>query len=860
MWPCRRALIACLGVLVLGSSQAAVRWTSSLDARTGLPMLEAAGGAAVAPAYAFWGPNWQYAGVRLKRETPAPGVYVATGAIPLLGLTLETHAAPHPEGGGWDVDFTWDGTHATGTGGSGGIVFHLQQDAWAATMGDPVLLPDNRGWRWGRDGGPQEEVRFDRPLAALYFEKGNKSELRAFFFQEKLPAAKVTVHSTWRFNNHVETLAPLKERLGAGSPDDWPLDELGNSGAVPDLSFLNRGSKPAGRHGPVHVDKDKLVFQDGTPARFWGTNVAAYALFNSTKDEVRAQAKRLASLGYNLVRLHHHDSPWVGYNVFGKRATLTDTRTLDASALEHLDWWIKCLKDEGIYVWLDLHVQRALRAGDHIDGFDEISRGKDTADLKGYSYVNPSIQQAMLRFDEEYLTHKNIFTGVAYKDEPAVVGLLLTNENDVTQHFGNALLPDKKVPFHNKLYADAAKAFAASSGLPADKVWRSWEPGSPKIFLNDLEHRFDDSMIAGLRRLGADAPVATTSSWGSEPVSSLPALTSGDLIDVHTYDMYGVLEKNPLFFADIADWPGAAHVVGYPVTVSEWNAAPFPIEDRHVLPLYMAATATHQGWDALMQFAYTQEPPSVNSPSNWNSYNDPSLTAMMPAAALLYRERHVDEAKTTYVLDLDADTFFGRGVSPSTSVALRTAMERGKVLVAMPRVKELPWLQRHALPAGATVMTDPARSMLPLDASQATSDSGQLTRNWNDGLFTINTPRTRAALGWVGGRTVSLPGFDLEFVTKNASVAVQSLDERPLGTSTNLLVSIGTRSVPQANNRVPFRVEPALGTLKIRAPQGLKVYSLDESGRQVEWPAAYKDGQYQIRFDGKSPVHWLFVH
>jgi len=95
-------------------------------------------------------------------------------------------------------------------------------------------------------------------------------------------------------------------------------------------------------------------------------------------------------------------------------------------------------------------------------------------------------------------------------------------------------------------------------------------------------------------------------------------------------------------------------VVGYPLSVSEWNDDPFPTQDRHVLPLYVAATASHQGWDALMQFAYTQEPTNRNSPSNWNSYNDPSLMATLPAAALLYRERHVAEATSIYVLALDA--------------------------------------------------------------------------------------------------------------------------------------------------------------------------------------------------------------
>ena len=859
MWTHRCASIALLCALSAPGSHAATRWTSSLDGATGLPTLDAAGGPAVSPSYAFWAANWRFAGMAIKQESPTPGTYLATGTSPLLGMTMKTQATRRPEGG-WAVDFTFQSGSSGDTAGSGGIVFRLRPDVWSAVLGDPVLLPDNRGWRWGRDGGPQEEVRFDRPLAALYFEKGNKTELRAFFFQDKLPPGEYKVHATWEFKGGVQTMGPLGERLGGGSYDTWPVDKMGNAGAVPDLSFLNRDSKPAGRHGPVRADNDKLVFEDGTPARFWGTNIAAYALFNSTKDEVRAQARRLASLGYNLVRLHHHDSPWVLSNIFGKDATLSDTQTLDPSAVERIDWWIKCLKDEGIYVWLDLHVQRALRAGDHIDDFDEIRKGKATADLKGFNYVNKSIQQAMLRFDEAYLTHKNAFTGVAYKDEPAVVGLLLTNENDVTQHFGNALLPDKKVPLHNKRYTDDANAFAASTGLPADKVWRSWEPGPSKLFLNELEHQFDVTMIAGLRRMGDNAPIATTSSWGDNPISSLPALTTGNLIDVHAYGTYGALEKNPLFFPNLVDWVGAAHVAGYPLTVSEWNAAPFPTQDRHVLPLYVAASADHQGWDALMQFAYSQEPPSRNSPSNWNSYNDPSLMAMMPAAALLYRERHVAEAKTTYVLDIGANDFFGRSVSPSTSVALRTAMERGKVLVAMPRVKELPWLQRRALPAGATIMTDPDKSMLPADVSQAVSDSGELTRDWGDGLFTINTPRTRAVLGWVGGSTISLPDFELDFVTKNASVAVQSLDERPLGTSTNLLVSIGTRSVPQANNKAPFRVEPALGTLKIRSPKGLKVYGLNDDGRQVEWPATYKDGEYTIKFDGTVPVHWLLVH
>src|SRR5262249_40623355 len=153
----------------------------------------------------------------------------------------------------------------------------------------------------------------------------------------------------------------------------------------------------------------------------------AGALFATDRENVRQQARRLSELGFNLLRLHHHDSPWVDPNIFCA-SKLTDTKSIDPGMLEKLDWWIKCLQDEGVYVWLDLHVQRHLKAGDGIGNFDEIAKGKPTADLKGFNYVNTSIQEAMRRFNEAYVTHLNPFTGLRYKDDPAIIALLLTNE------------------------------------------------------------------------------------------------------------------------------------------------------------------------------------------------------------------------------------------------------------------------------------------------------------------------------------------------------------------------------------------------------------------------------------------------
>src|SRR5262249_43255877 len=146
-----------------------------------------------------------------------------------------------------------------------------------------------------------------------------------------------------------------------------PVNILDWATAPVDLSFLNASEKPAGKHGFLKPVDERLVFSDGTPGRFWGTNVAAFSLFNTKSNDVRRQARRLSALGFNLVRLHHIDSDWVQPNVFGSNAP--DTRKLEEAILEKLDWWIKCLEDEGIYIWLDLHDGRQLKAEDRIDDF-----------------------------------------------------------------------------------------------------------------------------------------------------------------------------------------------------------------------------------------------------------------------------------------------------------------------------------------------------------------------------------------------------------------------------------------------------------------------------------------------------------
>ncbi|GLU36639.1 cellulase family glycosylhydrolase [Pseudomonas sp. NBRC 100443] len=853
-------LPALLG-LALSFGAWATDWSASVDDRSGLPLVTRGGGTVVGASLNFWGAGWAWVYLAPRFQVNGPYSYTLKGSTQALDFDLTADIGKTDEHTlTWNIDLDAHKLH-TGVIG-GGLIFNFDP-ALFGEMGEPQLLPGNRGWSWGKDGqGRRIEMRFEPALASLYFERGNRSEVRTFFYKGSIRPGRQRYKAVLSLAGDVALGPTLAERFGLADPTQWPDDRVDWRTSPVDLSFLNAGETPAGKHGFLQADGEQLRFADGTPVRFWGTNLSAYTLFGTPDEEIRQQAKRLSALGFNLVRLHHHDSPWVLPNIFGDSRLIRDTQHLDPDSLKKLDWWIKCLKDEGIYVWLDMHVGRGVTANDGIYGFDELDKDEGGyAGLKGYAYVNITMQQAMKRFAEAYLTHVNAYTGLAYKDDPAIAAVLLTNENDITQHFGNALLPDKGVPKHNRLYMAEARAFASQHELPGDQTWRSWEPGPGKLFLNDLERRFDADMIQHLRGLGVKVPIVTTSTWGGNGLSALPALTSGDLIDVHSYGGPGQLEKNPLTSANLLDWIAAGQVAGKPLTVTEWNAEPFPTPDRHSLPLYIAGTASYQGWDALVQYAYSQESMTGQwvTADNWHAYNDPALLATFPAAALLYRRGDVRPAGTTYLFAPTPDTLFNKAITPDSSVLLRTAAEKGRLQIAMPQTPELPWLQPSPLAGDAQLLHDPDQSLLPADAGEATSDTGQLRRDWRQGLYTIDTPLTQAATGWLGGKSIGLADIQVQLATPYASVVVQSLDGAPFGQSKQLLISLGTRAVPRDGKSTPFHVEPIEGTLIIKAPPGLRLFSQGSHAPPKELPAPYHDGRYAIQLDGRQMSNWLFL-
>ena len=73
---------------------------------------------------------------------------------------------------------------------------------------------------------------------------------------------------------------------------------------------------------------------------------------------------------------------------------------------------------------------------------------------------------------------------------------------------------------------------------------------------------------------------------------------------------------------------------------------------------------------------------------------------------------------------------------------------------------------KPAEPSGdMTIVTDPQHDFIPAGQSGVTSDTGELTRNWKEGIETIDTPKTKAVSGWIGGKTLKLKDASFESST-----------------------------------------------------------------------------------------------
>lgn len=186
-------------------------------------------------------------------------------------------------------------------------------------------------------------------------------------------------------------------------------------------SFLD---PPSSKHGFLGIKNNTFIFDDGTPAIFWGTNLVYRGNFPS-KQEAENLVNKIAFFGFNIVRIHNIDSYSAPGGIF-KEATTTGTSKFDDKQLDLLDYLISLFEQKGIYVDLNLLVGRTFSTA---DGVADAAGFKPGA--KPYSLFDPLLIKLQQQYASDLLSHLNPYTNKRYYDDPSIAVIEVTNENSI---------------------------------------------------------------------------------------------------------------------------------------------------------------------------------------------------------------------------------------------------------------------------------------------------------------------------------------------------------------------------------------------------------------------------------------------
>jgi len=169
---------------------------------------------------------------------------------------------------------------------------------------------------------------------------------------------------------------------------------------------------------PIVVSNGHFFSSSGR-VRFFGVNITGDKNFPLKVDAPRI-ARSLRLLGVNLVRLHFMDYSWSDSLLVSG-----DGDQMDTNALDRLDYFVSCLKREGIYVDMNLHVGRV---------FPDIPpEDRKVFPLgKVVDYLDDKLLMAQKRYATSLLGHTNPYTGLPYTQDPVVAVIEVDNENALT--------------------------------------------------------------------------------------------------------------------------------------------------------------------------------------------------------------------------------------------------------------------------------------------------------------------------------------------------------------------------------------------------------------------------------------------
>ena len=640
--------------------------------------------------------------------------------------------------------------------------------------------------------------------------------------------------------------------------DDVPID----------ISFVFESEKPAGKHGFLKVDGKDFRFEDGTKARFWGTNFNGWACFPE-HDYAEKLAKRLARIGINLVRFHQLDAEWHVKTMFafskGKRVT---GGKLDPDSMELLDYLIYCLKKEGIYCYMDMYTYRKFKSDEGVENAQAL--GDAAKPICIFSDRLIALQKELCR---ELWTHYNPYTKLAYCDDPVFVMAEVANECDM---FAKKLTNFPE-PYHTE-YLTKLDRWLSEHGIgktAADFDLADAKNDTLVAFNTDLQENYYRQMYGEMRKAGVKIPI-TGNNWTSSP-ANLKAQLVTDYFDSHAYhydwrwgefekhcantSITGVGNQDPSFLAACA--PCA--VEDRPTFISEWDM-PWPNDYRAESPIYCAAYGLLQGWSgfAIHTYSYTPRLDRMDRigceitsqkiggipyrQGVFSAWNDPAKFGLFYHSALITRRGDVRRAENVLKIAPLSRSEFDKA-------PINAAFEKSAI------VSDLSFRETKTEPTAAAM------------ESEIVSDTGELLidRKKNYGL--VKTDMTKCAYGFLAKNgPLDLNGLRVTCDNDFAVIAMSSLTDEAIGHSDNILLTTVGRARNHNTKRVndltldvgeaPIEVEVIRAELELETDvDGLTVWAISPEGFNIgRVPTTYENGKLRFTVGNESQsMYYLIV-
>ena len=306
------------------------------------------------------------------------------------------------------------------------------------------------------------------------------------------------------------------------------------AGSALDFSGLGFTDGPCGKHGRIvarglHFEYER---KPGVAQRFYGVNLCA-GCTTLPKDESRKLVENFVRIGYNALRIHHHENSLLKPE--------GDRMTFDSGALDRFDALIAECRSRGIYVTTDLFVSRTIPK--RACGIDEDG---NLEEAKVLVLFHPGVHSNYLAFAKGLLSHRNPYTGLTYAEDPTLAWISLINEGNLP-NFGTHLLKTYAAfvkPYWQKWltrrratdvrYAEIPEALPDVLSEEAARTNR--HVAAFQHFLADREARFAQKMRRWLREdLGCKALVTDMNCW------TFPATLQS--VRAENYDYVGLVTE-----------------------------------------------------------------------------------------------------------------------------------------------------------------------------------------------------------------------------------------------------------------------------------------------------------------------------